>query len=94
MRINWNFSLDFLDYLFFTITALILIVVVSATILDSKMNNENSLNYYKKERTDLPRPTACLLCFSIVRNWYRLTAPPKTEIARDIRFVPAVRYVT
>lgn len=85
---------DSLDYLFLIVTAILLIVVLSATILDTKLNPKYNLNHYKIEPKNVSKEQAYLLCFSIVRNWYRLTAPPNTELARDIRFLGPVRYLT
>ncbi|XP_063697616.1 O-acyltransferase like protein-like [Culicoides brevitarsis] len=88
------YETDYLHTLFWIVTFLILGIVTIATALDIKQNNEDSLDYYKVERRDLPKSQQCLLCFSLVRNWYRLVAPPKTEVGRDLRFVLTIRYLT
>lgn len=88
------FRSDYLHTTFLVITFVMLATVMAATGLDIKQNNENSLNYYKVDRYDIPKPQQYLLCFSIMRNWYRLVAPPKTEQGRDLRFVMTIRYLT
>uniref|UniRef100_A0A336LWS6 CSON006904 protein n=1 Tax=Culicoides sonorensis TaxID=179676 RepID=A0A336LWS6_CULSO len=100
--INWcttnkeydHYETDYLHTTFIVITILILGIVSAATGLDIKQNNQNSLDYYKNDRLDLPKRQQYLLCFSLMRNWYRLTAPPKTELGRDLRFVLTIRYIT
>ncbi|XP_063697615.1 uncharacterized protein LOC134828568 [Culicoides brevitarsis] len=89
-----HYETDYLHTLFWVVTIFIVAIVAAATGLDIIQNNEDSLNYYKVERRDLPKSQQCLLCFSLVRNWYRLVAPPKTEVGRDLRFVMTIRYLT
>lgn len=40
------------------------------------------------------RPIRLALAFSVPRNWYRLHARPKTQMARDLRYIQGLRFTT
>uniref|UniRef100_A0A336LKH3 CSON009729 protein n=1 Tax=Culicoides sonorensis TaxID=179676 RepID=A0A336LKH3_CULSO len=101
MSLNISFYLnillfsDYWHYIFLAVTLCITVIITSATYFDAKLNKSKSLEHYKlnlnKKLTNLQQ---YLLCFSIVRNWYRLTSQPNTEISRDLRCLNAFRYIT
>lgn len=74
-------------------TLLIVFVVLFASFWDAKQNVNAHLGHYKTDIKGLCVTKRCLLCFSLIRNWFRLTDKPKTELARDIRYTHAVRYI-
>lgn len=85
---------DHWHYTFITVTLVILLLVLSASIWDAKQNTNSTLDHYKRDLPSFSSIQTSLICFSLIRNWYRLTAHPKTELANDIRFTNAVRYIT
>lgn len=85
---------DILHYLFVVLLVLLIAVISSATFIDMHLNNQKSLVFYKKDLANISVGKAALLCFSLPRNWFRLTALPKTDLGRDLRFILAVRYST
>lgn len=81
-------------YLFILITVLIVGTIICATFHDAKKNNEGTINFYLEHSSTTSRYESVLLCFSITRNWYRLTATPKTDLGRDLQFILSLRYLT
>lgn len=90
-----TFFPDHWHYIFIIVTLFITTFVICGTYLDVRLNNSGTLDHYKEEITkQLNNRQEYLLCFSIVRNWYRLTGQPKTELGRDLRCLNAFRYIT
>lgn len=85
---------DFSYYLFIAVTTSVLIIVGLATLLDMTMNNEGNMDFYKKELPLTNNTKSALLCFSLTRNWCRLTSNPKTDLGKDLRFILSLRYLT
>jgi len=81
------------QYLFLLVLAAIIAVISFAAYVDSKQNVDKTLAFYKEDR-EVQGNKKYLLCFSPVRNWYRLTSPRKTELGHDLRFLLASRYLT
>lgn len=84
---------DHWHYIFISVTLAIFLIVLFASIWDARQNTNSTLGHYKRDIKSLSTAKTCLLCFSPIRNWFRLTATPKTELAKDIRFTHAVRYI-
>uniref|UniRef100_A0A336LJU7 CSON009735 protein n=1 Tax=Culicoides sonorensis TaxID=179676 RepID=A0A336LJU7_CULSO len=85
---------DHWHYMFLSLTFLILIVVFMASIWDASRNKNSTLTHYKTPIKDLSTGKNCLICFSLIRNWFRLTDIPKTKLAKDLRFTHAIRYIS
>lgn len=83
-----------LQYVFLVVLIGLIVVLAAATYVDGQMNKEDTLAFYKQDLEPQPAHKTLLLCFSPIRNWYRLVSPPKTELGRDLRFILAVRYST
>lgn len=90
-----TYQYNYLHLLFLVLLLVLLVLVLSATFIDMNMNQENSLKFYQKDLSPQAATRhGALLCFSLPRNWYRLTAAPKTELGQNLRFILAMRYLT
>ncbi|XP_063709178.1 uncharacterized protein LOC134837721 [Culicoides brevitarsis] len=83
-----NVEYDHWHWIFLSVTLSILVSVLTASILDARRNIKGTLEHYKNKKQ------SPLLCFSVIRNWYRLTEVSKDEMSRDFRFLHAVRYLS
>lgn len=85
---------DFFDYLFVVILFALIVIVTAGTYYDKCMNTVETMEHYQKDVVAAGLGTRLLLSFSLPRNWYRLVAPSKTTIGRDLRYVQGLRVIT
>lgn len=86
---------DHWHYIFIVFSLTIVVLAICGTSLDMKLNSSGSLDHYKKDvRKPLNNQQEYLLCFSTVRNWYRLTGQPTNELGRNLKCLSTFRYLT
>ncbi|XP_055620346.1 nose resistant to fluoxetine protein 6-like [Toxorhynchites rutilus septentrionalis] len=87
-----EYPIDYLDVFFLIVVATLITLTASSTWYDYKCKVGFGLDHY---REDMPnRKSMYLASFSVIRNWYRLTAHSRTPLNRDLRMIQSVRYHT
>ncbi|XP_063697877.1 nose resistant to fluoxetine protein 6-like [Culicoides brevitarsis] len=87
-------SPDVYDWAFVVVVGIILLVLLNGTVLDVFLNKKQDIQHYENSVKQYDLPIRLLLAFSIPRNWYRLKARPKSQEARDLRYIQGLRSIT
>ncbi|XP_058456888.1 nose resistant to fluoxetine protein 6-like [Malaya genurostris] len=91
-RSDESIEIDWLDMLFLFVCLMLIVLVILSSWYDMSINKKRDSTHYQ-----LPLDTKRKMLyasFSILRNWYKLTARSQNQLIKELRFLQAIRFLT